>query len=205
MLNLYKILDRFLWSFNHFLDRVSYIDIAIISFCILPLGINIYINNPLRKYIIQQEKIIYSEQVNKDDILKNQLIFNKEVEVKDKSSDFFNFLPPQYDVNKNLFYVKKIILKNKLEIESVEYVYEKLDNIPVYQVKAKIKLKGNYYNQRKLIYDLYSQLKNLSISKINLTNDKGVFWNMDFEIKLFFYRDVENNHINGGSHESSNI
>lgn len=179
-------LKRIWWDSHRYFEMVSRFDIFMFFLLLLPVGIQWYVNIPLGHYIDQKKAINLEKTESKVDSLVFKPLVKQEPQLKDLTQEFLIFFPEKNQINDDLFQIKGYILKRKLEINSIEYEYEELKEIPLYKVKMKIKLKGNYRAQRNFTYDLFSNFPYLSMPVFSLKGHSDQIYESDTELNLYY-------------------
>ena len=202
MEHLSKILKRIWWDGNRFFEGVTRFDMLMFLLFILPIGIELYINIPLQTYIEQKKAINLEQKETKVDSLDLKLV-KQEPELKNVSQEFLTFFPEKGQMNDDLFKIKSFILKNKLEIKSIDYEYEQLKDIPLFKLKMRVKLKGNYRAQRNFTYDLFSNFPYLSMPVFIIKGDSDPNYESDTELNLYY--SLADQSVEGVKDASSNL
>lgn len=190
MERVYRVLERIWWDSNRFFEGVSRFDIFMVLLLLLPVGVELYVNIPLQTYIEKKKEINVEQAEPKSVFLDIKPLVKQEPQLKNVSQEFLIFFPEKAQMNDDLFKMKSFILKNKLEIKSIGYEYEKLKDIPILKVKIKAKLKGNYRAQRNLTYDLFLNFPYLSMPVFSLKGESDQAYESDIDLN-FYYRITE--------------
>ena len=110
-------LKRIWWDSHRYFEMVSRFDIFMFFLLLLPVGIQLYVNIPLKSYIDQKEIIKLEKTESKVDSLDLKPLVKQEPELKDITQEFLIFFPEKNQINDDLFKIKGYILKRKLEIK----------------------------------------------------------------------------------------
>lgn len=186
MEHLSAFLKRIWWDSHRSFEMVTRFDIFMFFLLLLPVGIQLYVNIPLGNYIDQKKAINLAKAETKVDSLDLKPLVKQEPELKNISQEFLIFFPEKSQMNDDLFKIKSFISKGKLEIKSIDYEYEQLKDIPLFKVKMRVKLKGNYRAQRNLTYDLFSNFPYLSMPVFIIKGDSDQTYESDTELNLYY-------------------
>ncbi|ENW93023.1 hypothetical protein [Acinetobacter dispersus] len=191
-----KAVERLRWDSHRIFEKVTCFDILMVLLLLFPLAIQVSINMPLKAYV-QHNKAIIAEQVRaKADFFELKPLVKQDAPLKNASQEFLAFFPEKSLMNDDLFRLKGFILKNKLQLISLNYEYENLKDIPLMKVKLQVKLKGGYRAQRSLVYDLFSNFSYLAMPTYTLKNEVSEMNESDLSIYLYYSTD--NNQSVGG-------
>ncbi|HRN46274.1 MAG TPA: hypothetical protein PLH20_16120, partial [Flavobacterium sp.] len=86
---------------------------------------------------------------------------------------------------------------------SIDYEYEQLKDIPLFKLKMRVKLKGNYRAQRNFTYDLFSNFPYLSMPVFIIKGDSDPNYESDTELNLYY--SLADQSVEGVKDASSNL
>lgn len=189
--NLMMKFEKFIWNLNYYFFKIKFIDFIFLFFLFLFLFIWFFINFPAKKYIVEQNNFITNAKLMIDK--------NKDIDgfdsiqpmIMTQMESFVDFLPRSNSVNKDIFNIQKKAELNKLELESVNYQYVNKDDDIIFKQEIEMKLIGNYYSQRKFIYDILVNFPSLSISKIEIIDDADMTSSLALSLKVYYKIDSE--------------